>query len=176
MRWFWVDRFTEFVRGEKASAVKNVTLSDEPIDDYLIGYPHYPHSLIVEGVAQTGGLLIAEAGGFLNRVVLAKVGKAEFHCLARPGDQLTVSVVVQDMQSSGGIVHATVTIDGKLQANLEMSFAFLDDRFGSEPLFPPDDLMRTLRILRIYDVAVDRDGNRVKPPAHLSDAEVRSTA
>ncbi len=56
MRWFWIDRFEEFVRGKHAVTVKNVTYGEEPLDDYMPGHPHYPHSLIIEGMAQTGGL------------------------------------------------------------------------------------------------------------------------
>lgn len=191
MRWFWIDRFTEFVRGLRATALKNVSLSEEPLDDYLIGFPHYPHSLIIEGVAQTGGLLIAEADGFQKRVVLAKVGKATFGGFVRPGDQLTLAVEIVDLQASGGIVQAVVTknSDGGLPdrdggdvadepnvfAELELSFAFLDGRFGDAPLFPPEDLMRTLRILHLYDVAVDAEGNRIRPPEHLLAAERASS-
>ena len=41
MRWFWIDRFETFDVGKQAITVKNVTLSEEPIDDYLPGIPHY---------------------------------------------------------------------------------------------------------------------------------------
>ena len=57
MRWFWVDRFTEFVSGESATAEKNVSLSEEVVDEYAPGRTYFPSSLIVEGLAQTGGLL-----------------------------------------------------------------------------------------------------------------------
>ena len=171
MRWFWIDRFTEFVRDTRAKAIKNVSFGEEPIDDYLPGHPHYPHSLIIEGLAQTGGLLVSEAGGFLKKTVLAKVSKAVFHEIVVPGDQILLSVVVQDKQASGSIVHGTVTVAGKVHAELELWFAFLDDRFGETALFPPEDLLRTLRILKLFDVAVDQNGNRIHPPEHMLEAE-----
>lgn len=171
MRWFWIDRFVEFVRDQRAVAIKNICFGEEPIDDYLPGHPHYPHSLIIEGMAQTGGLLVSEAGGFKTKTVLAKVSKAVFHKLVVPGDQMVLTAVVQDKQPSGAIVQGTVTVDGQLRAELELWFAFLDDRFGESALFPPEDLLRTLRIMRLFDVAVDQNGNKISPPEHMIEAE-----
>jgi 3-hydroxyacyl-[acyl-carrier-protein] dehydratase len=172
MRWFWIDRFTEFVRDTRATTIKNICFGEEPIDDYLPGHPHYPHSLIIEGMAQTGGLLVSEAGGFRTKTVLAKVSKAIFHELVVPGDQMQLQAVVQDKQPSGAIVEGTVTVNGELRAELELWFAFLDeDRFAQGPLFPPEDLLRTLRILKMFDVAVDQNGNRIQAPEHMLEAE-----
>jgi 3-hydroxyacyl-[acyl-carrier-protein] dehydratase len=55
MRWFWIDRFTSFESGRSASAVKNVTLSEEALDNYTPGRPNLPYALIIEGMAQTAG-------------------------------------------------------------------------------------------------------------------------
>jgi 3-hydroxyacyl-[acyl-carrier-protein] dehydratase len=175
MRWFWIDRFEEFVRGKRAVTLKNVTLGEEPLDDYMPGHPHYPASLIIEGMAQTGGLLIAEPGHFQNRVVLAKVGKAVFHGLARPGDQLRLTAEVQDIQESGAIVAGNVTVAGEPLADLELWFAFLDERYGSGSLFPPAEFLRVLRVLRLYDVAVDQDGKKILPPERFVLAEQQAT-
>ena len=171
MRWFWIDRFIEFVRDTRATTIKNVAFGEEPMDDYLPGHPHYPHSLIIEGVAQTGGLLVSEAGGFQTKTVLAKVSKAIFHELTVPGDQIFLTAVVQDKKPSGAIIEGTVTVNGQVRAELELSFAFLDDRFGETGLFPPEDLLRTLRILKLFDVAVDQNGNRIHAPEHMLEAE-----
>jgi len=171
MRWFWIDRFIEFVRDTRATTIKNVSFGEEPIDDYLPGHPHYPHSLIIEGMAQTGGLLVSEAGGFQTKTVLAKVSKAIFHDLIVPGDQILLTAVVQDKKPTGAIIEGTVTVDGQVRAELDLSFAFLDDRFGETGLFPPEDLLRTLRILKLFDVAVDKNGNRIHPPEHMLEAE-----
>ena len=171
MRWFWIDRFIEFVRDSRATTIKNISFGEEPIDDYLPGHPHYPHSLIIEGMAQTGGLLVSEAGGFRTKTVLAKVSKAIFNKLAVPGDQIFLTAVVQDKKPTGAIVEGIVKVDGQVLAEMELSFAFLDDRFGSTGLFPPEDLLRTLRVLKLFDVAVDQNGNRIYAPEHMLEAE-----
>ncbi len=171
MRWFWIDRFIEFVRDTRATTIKNISFGEEPIDDYLPGHPHYPHSLIIEGMAQTGGLLVSEAGGFRTKTVLAKVSKAVFHELVLPGDQIFLTAVVQDKKPTGAIIEGIVKVNGQILAEMELSFAFLDDRFGETGLFAPEDLLRTLRILRLFDVAVDQNGNRIHAPEHMLEAE-----
>ena len=52
MRWFWLDRFTEFVSGSHATAVKGVSLSEDHLHDHWPYYPVMPNSLVAEGMAQ----------------------------------------------------------------------------------------------------------------------------
>lgn len=171
MRWFWIDRFDKFVVGEEAVTVKNVTLAEEPLDDYLPGYPHYPHSLIIEGMAQTGGLLLSQVEEFQQRVVLAKVSKAVFHRLAGPGDQLRLTAKVLSRQEDGAIVAGSVEVDGQPQAEMELTFAFLDESFGDKPFFIPGDLCRILRTLKLFDVGVHPDGTPIIIPQHMLEGE-----
>src|SRR5476649_1351297 len=107
MRWFWIDRFTEFVSGEHATAIKNVSLAEEHLHDHFPGAPLMPNSLVIEGLAQTGGLLAGEHSHFENRVVLAKVAKAKFHFSAVPGDTLTYRIALDDIHKDGAIVSGT---------------------------------------------------------------------
>lgn len=174
MRWFWIDRFTEFRRGQMATAIKAVTLAEVVIDQYCPGFPHFPHSLMIEGMAQTGGLLIAEPYGFSRRVVLAKIGKAIFEDTAPPGSVLSYSATLQDQQESGAVVSGTVRCGERTIAQLELWFAFLDERFGSGPLFPLESLLRTLRVLRLYEVGVDESGRPLEIPSAMLEAEARS--
>ena len=60
MRWIWIDRFVEFESGKRAVAIKNVTLAEDHLHDHFPGWPTMPNSLITEGLAQTGGLLVGE--------------------------------------------------------------------------------------------------------------------
>ncbi len=75
MRWFWLDRFTEFVSGSHATAVKCVSLSEDYLQDHLPDYPIMPNSLVAEGMAQCGGLLVSEVYQFSELVVLAKFAR-----------------------------------------------------------------------------------------------------
>jgi 3-hydroxyacyl-[acyl-carrier-protein] dehydratase len=174
VRWFWIDRFIEFVRDTRARTIKNITFGEEPLDNYLQSCPHYPHSLMIEGMAQTGGLLVSQPEGFTRKTVLAKVSKATFHRIVVPGDTIEFQAVVQAKHDTGAVIDGKITCDGQSVAEMELWFAFLDESFGAEALFPPEDLMRTLRILRLFDVAVDNQGNKINPPAHMLEAEIKS--
>jgi 3-hydroxyacyl-[acyl-carrier-protein] dehydratase len=171
MRWLWIDRFVEFVRGQRAVALKCIALTEEQIDNYTPIYPVMPNSLIVEGMAQTGGLLVGEMGEFKNRVVLAKLSKALFHRPATPGETLRYTAVVQSVQPDGAIVATTSHVGDELQAEAEMWFAFLDERFPGKTLFEPVDLMRMLQVFRLFEVATLPDGSPVGPPEWMLEAE-----
>ena len=114
MRWFWIDRFVEFERGRRAVAVKNVSVAEEHLNDPVSGLPTLHASLIVEGMAQTGGLLIGEFHGFEKRVVLAKVSKAEFYEVAIQGDQLMYSVTLDHLGAEGAMISGECHLDGRL--------------------------------------------------------------
>ncbi len=170
MRWFWIDRFLEFESGHRAVSIKNVSVSEFHLDDYSPGFPTYPSSLIIEGLAQTGGLLVGEQNQFLERVVLAKLGKAVFHFPARTGDQLRYETVIEDIQSDGAIVRGTSHVNDVLQAEVQLVFAHLDGRFP-EQIFNSFDFLTMLNTFRLYDVGKDSEGQPLKIPAHLADAK-----
>lgn len=172
MRWMWIERFVEFESGRRAVALKNVSLTEEQMDDYLPGYPVLASPLIIEGLAQTGGLLVAEHGGFHHRVVLAKVGKAVFHFPARAGDQLKYTATIEAIQPDGAICKGTSHVGDRLQAEVDLVFAHLDDaRFAGVDLFRPDELMRMLRLFRMFEVGQQADGSPLVIPEHMLAAE-----
>lgn len=171
MRWFWIDRFVEFVRGQRAVALKCIALTEEQIDNYTPIYPLMPNSLIVEGMAQTGGLLVGEMGEFKNRVVLAKLSKAVFYRPATPGNTLRYTATVQSAQPDGAIVATTSHLGDELQAEAEMWFAFLDERFPGKTLFEPVDLLRMLQVFYLFEVATLPDGTPIGPPEWMLEAE-----
>ena len=78
MRWIWIDRFVDFQSGKSARAVKNLSLAEDHFRDHFPGYPVMPAALILEGLAQTGGILVGEVNNFQEKVVLAKVPRAGF--------------------------------------------------------------------------------------------------
>jgi len=58
MRWIWIDRFLTFESGKSARAVKNLSLAEDHFREHFPGYPVMPASLMLEGLAQTGGILV----------------------------------------------------------------------------------------------------------------------
>jgi len=171
MRWYWIDRFIEFQSGHHAVSIKNVSLAEEQLQDHFPGYPTLPDSLVIEGIAQTGGLLVGERNDFKERVVLAKVSKATFHRHAVPGDTLTYRVKLEDINEGGAVVVATSHIGDDLQAEVSMMFAHLSDIAETREMFQPADFLCMLRVFALYDVGRKSDGSPLDVPAHLLEAE-----
>ncbi len=170
MRWFWIDRFLEFESGVRAVAYKNTSITEDHNDDYQPSYPIVPASTIIEGLAQTGGLLVGEHGGFQERVVLAKVAKATFHKYPIAGTTLTYTVELEDIQPDGAFCQCTVKDGDELQAEVQLMFAQLDDRFPEE-LFEPANFLRMLRLFDLFKVGRTKDGQPIAIPEHLLEAE-----
>jgi 3-hydroxyacyl-[acyl-carrier-protein] dehydratase len=165
MRWFWIDRFTEFVSGSHAVAVKGVSLSEEHVHDYQIGYPLHPNSLVIEGIAQAGGLLISENYGFGELVVLAKLSKATFSGRARAGQTLTYRVKADWIRNDSAQVSGAAYVGDRLHGEVQLLFARMGDdmaqRMGAR-LFRPGDLRHWLELVGLFEVGVKPDGTRLK--------------
>jgi 3-hydroxyacyl-[acyl-carrier-protein] dehydratase len=126
MRWIWIDQFVEFHSGRSARAVKSLSRAEDYFADHFPGWPVMPAALILEGLAQAGGILVGEANQFREKVVLAKIHKAVFHREATPGEQLTYEVELLHMRPEGASVGGRVLSDGALTAEAEIFFAHLD--------------------------------------------------
>jgi 3-hydroxyacyl-[acyl-carrier-protein] dehydratase len=168
MRWFWIDRYLEFESGRYAVAVKNVSLAEDYLHDHFPGAPIMPNSLIVEGIAQAGGLLVAECNDFARRVVLAKVSRATFHFPAMPGDTLRYRTQIEEIKHDGAMVSATAHVGERLQAEVDMFFAHLSEGQGEGELFHPAVLLAWLRTLRVFEVGHAADGSPLKVPPTLA--------
>lgn len=166
MRWYWIDRFVEFESGRCAKAVKNISLAEEHVHDHFPNYPMIPNSLVIEGLAQTGGLLVCEYNHFAEKVILAKVPKAEFFCEAVPGDSLLYTATIEYIKEEGAMVSATSHKGDVLHAEAEIVFAHLNDpELGA--LFDPETFLHMMRLLGAFEVGRAADGSRLRPPSRL---------
>ena len=121
-----------------------------------------PASLIIEGLAQTGGILVGEAGGFAEKVVLAKIPRAEFFGVACAGDQLIYEVTLTDLRSEGAVVEAKAFLDGELLADVEIVFAHLDNSRANQ-IFGPKNFVFTQQLLGVLDLAKAQNGAERRP-------------
>ncbi|NIP86865.1 MAG: beta-hydroxyacyl-ACP dehydratase [Planctomycetales bacterium] len=167
MRWFWMDRFTELNSGKSAEAVKTVSLSESALHDHFYCIPTMPNSLILEGMAQTSGMLVSEYNDFRERVILAKVPKVQFYGRAVPGDTLVYRAVLEDIDAEGARATTTSHVGDRLQAEAEILFVHLDRESARRPLFEPGEFLSILRVLKILEVARKPDGSRIPVPQHL---------
>jgi len=110
MRWIWIDRVVELERASRCVAIKNVSAAEDVLHDHFPAtdthppMPRMPHSLIIEGMAQTAGILVGHAGDFKEKVILAKITRADFTGTVRPG--MTIRFIAQ-MESYGSVGAST---------------------------------------------------------------------
>jgi len=109
MRWIWIDKFEKFEVNVAAVAVKNVSLAEEHLHDHVPGFPVMPASLMIEGMAQTAGILVGAARNFQEKVILAKINKATFSRLVRPGEQLVYAAKIVNVNETGASIEGTIT-------------------------------------------------------------------
>jgi 3-hydroxyacyl-[acyl-carrier-protein] dehydratase len=126
MRWIWLDRFESFESGKAARAVKNLSTAEEVFAEHFPGCPVFPASLMIEGLAQTGGILVGEANDFREKVVLAKILSARFHREVFAGEQLVYEVELVHLRPEGASVQGRALVSSKVVAEVEIFFAHLD--------------------------------------------------
>lgn len=123
MRWIWIDKFVAFESRKRAVAVKAVTLAEEQNHDLYPDFPIFPHSLIVEAMAQTGGMLVGEAENFAYKVILAKIARATFHRLIRAGETITFEAEIEQLNEVGASIKGTVRVVRPAALNIDAAAA-----------------------------------------------------
>ncbi len=159
MRWIWIDKFTEFTPRVSATAVKNVSLAEEHLHDLYPAFPIVPHSLIVEGMAQTAGILVGDARHFAEKVILAKITKASFHRLVRPGESIAYNARIEQLSEQGASISGTVMSGSDKVADIELMFSHIDQNMAGLE-FPEHNFVFTdqfLDLIKAYrqNVAVE---------------------
>src|SRR5262249_29947112 len=127
MRWVWIDRFLELETGSHARAVKNITLSEEHLHDHFPGFPMMPASLMLEGMAQVGGILLGSKHNFQRSPLLATVPRVTFHSCGLPGDTVIYTVKLPMHREDGGVVSCTAHVGDRLVAEAEIVYVFFED-------------------------------------------------
>lgn len=107
MRWIWIDRILTLERAVRAVAIKNVSAAEDVVHDHFPArdgrpaQPLFPNTLVIEGMAQTAGILVGHARDFREKVILAKIGKARLTVAARPGDTIRYTATLDRIDASG---------------------------------------------------------------------------
>jgi 3-hydroxyacyl-[acyl-carrier-protein] dehydratase len=142
MRWIWIDKFEEFKSGHSAVALKNVTLAEEHLHDHFPGFPIMPECLMIEGMAQTAGILVGEARKFKEKVVLAKIKKAVFFDFVRPGDTIRLHAQVEDVTPEAAQTTGKIMRGEQLIAEIDLMFSHIDQNLGGKK-FPEHNFVFT---------------------------------
>ena len=121
-----VDRVLDVVAGKSIVAVKNVTMNEAYFQGHFPGHPVMPGVLIIEALAQAGGLLAYETAPADERIsILYLVGieESRFKQIVRPGDQLTLRVELVKQRRNLWRFTAVVEVDGKAVAEAQILMA-----------------------------------------------------
>jgi 3-hydroxyacyl-[acyl-carrier-protein] dehydratase len=111
-----VDRVVEYERAKRLVAIKNVTINEPFFQGHFPGYPIMPGVLVVEAMAQAGGMImLAElADRHSKLVVFTGIERAKFRRPVTPGDQLRIEVDVLSFRTRAGRIQGRAMVDGKL--------------------------------------------------------------
>jgi len=109
MRWLWIDCIIEHEPDQRLVAIKNISLSENHLHDYIVdGVAIMPFSLLIEGMAQTAGILVGSMSGFKEKVILAKITKASLDCDVTAGDTVRFDASIDRIDNAGAATTGTI--------------------------------------------------------------------
>ena len=123
-----VDRVLEHEPGVRAVAIKNITLNEPQFQGHFPDRPLMPGVLIVEAMAQVGGLIVKQMPDLPNGLfVFAGIDGVRFRRPVVPGDQLRISCELVSLKRKRfGKVKAEATVDGQLVCSGDLMFSMMD--------------------------------------------------
>lgn len=122
-----VDRILEInLETNEILGLKNVTVSEPFFQGHFPGVPIMPGVLILEALAQTGGVLVHQKGYTKKIAVLLNVANAKFRKPVLPGDALFLHAKGVHVSGNGGKIKARAMIGQVLAVEAELSFALVD--------------------------------------------------
>jgi 3-hydroxyacyl-[acyl-carrier-protein] dehydratase len=128
MRFYFVDKITEFKKGSSISGIKNISMTEPFFTFHFQRYPVMPGVLIIESLAQLAGLMIEMSfeKGCYKKAILSIIDKTKIKFMARPGDQIIMNAVLENISESGAVCGVSAFIDQKLLCETRLTFALMD--------------------------------------------------
>ncbi len=123
-----VDRVVDYEDGKWIKAIKNVTMNELFFQGHFPGEPIMPGVLMIEALAQVGGILALIGSGNENKLAFfMTINNAKFRKPVIPGDQLFLHVALTKV-SRGNIVqtHGEASVDGKVVCEADLMFSLID--------------------------------------------------
>lgn len=123
-----VDRVIEYEAGKSATAIKNVTINEPHFQGHFPGRPLMPGVLIVEAMAQVGGLIVTQMPEIPKGLfVFAGIDSVRFRRPVVPGDQLLINCELMSIKRQRfGKVKGEARVEGKLACSGELMFSLVD--------------------------------------------------
>ena len=122
-----VDRILQInLEENEIIGVKNVTVNEPFFQGHFPGAPIMPGVLLLEALAQTGGILVHQKGYTKKIAVFLNVANAKFRKPVVPGDVLHLHVKGLHISGTGGKIRAKALIQDQVAVEAELSFALVD--------------------------------------------------
>lgn len=119
-----VDKIIELEVGKRAVGIKNVTINEYFFQGHFPQYPVMPGVLIVEALAQTGGIAVGSMEEYKGRIAFfAGIDNVRFKRQVKPGDTLRLEVELTQLRRSIGMASALATVDGEVACKGDIMFA-----------------------------------------------------
>ena len=122
-----IDRILEIVPDEKITALKNVTINEPFFQGHFPGTPIMPGVLIVEAMAQAGGILAYLTGSVEQRnrlIYFMGMDRVRFRKPVVPGDQIIFEAKIIKFRSKAAKMSGTASVDNQLVAEAELMASF----------------------------------------------------
>jgi len=122
-----VDRIIDYVPGESAVGLKNVTFNEPHFQGHIPNRPIMPGVLIVEAMAQVGGVVLTQLPGMEGSFfAFAGIDKIRFRRPVVPGDQLIMTVELLSFRRGFGKMQGRATVDDQVAAEGVMLFSLFE--------------------------------------------------
>jgi len=128
-----IDRVTELEPAKHIVAYKNVTIGEPVFQGHFPGHPIYPGVMIIEGMAQAGGVLAFKSmndehqANIENKVVyFMSIDGAKFRHPIRPGDRLEYCLEVLKHKGNIWVLKGEAYVDGTLACEAELKAMIVD--------------------------------------------------
>jgi len=128
-----VDRITELTPKESIVGYKNISISEPVFQGHFPDHPIYPGVMIIEGMAQTGGVLAFKSMDNTSQeeieskvVYFMSIDKAKFRTPVKPGDRLEYRLSVIKNKGAIWMLDAKAYVDDKLVAQAELKAMIVD--------------------------------------------------
>ena len=122
-----VDRILELEPGRRIVGLKNVSANEPFFVGHFPGHPIMPGVLIVEAMAQVGGVLASLLPGAERKLAyLAAIDRIRFRRPVAPGDQLITEVIVLRLRDRVGKMRVTARVDGEVVADGLLTYSMVD--------------------------------------------------
>ena len=126
-----VDRVIELVPPHRAVGIKQVTINEPFFQGHFPAYPVMPGVLIVEAMAQVGGVAVLSSEEYQDKLALfAGIDNVRFKRQVRPGDTLRLEVELQQIRRGIGMGSGTATVEGELACRGDIMFALVDKPYA----------------------------------------------